>query len=219
VQGFHFFQHYQSAYEVGGDYYDYVLLPDDRFAAVVGDVAGKGVSAAILMAKLSSDVRFWLAREPDPAIALGKINAAFSRHGWDDRFVTMVVAVVDPQACELTLVNAGHMPPILRAGTGEVLELGGDEAGLPLGVIEDFQYEPYKREFLAGDFLTIFTDGFSEAMNAKRELFGIPRLVELCSDKSINADSLGPCILDKVHTFVGDYPQSDDMCLVCFGRA
>jgi sigma-B regulation protein RsbU (phosphoserine phosphatase) len=216
VQGFHFFQHYQSAYEVGGDYYDYVLLPDDRFAAVVGDVAGKGVSAAILMAKLSSDVRFWLAREPDPAIALAKINAAFSRHGWDDRFVTMVVAVVDPQACELTLVNAGHMPPILRAGTGEVLELGGNEAGLPLGVIDDFQYEPYKREFLAGDVLTIFTDGFSEAMNAERELFGIPRLVELCSDKAIGAESLGPCILDKVHTFVGDYPQSDDMCL---GRA
>jgi phosphoserine phosphatase RsbU/P len=218
VPGFHFFQHYQAAYEVGGDYYDYVLLPDDRFAAVVGDVAGKGVSAAILMAKLSSDVRFWLAREPDPAKALAKINAAFSRHGWDDRFVTMVVAVVDPQACELTLVNAGHMPPILRSGDGKVQEVGGEEAGLPLGVIDDYQYEAYKREFLAGDFLTIFTDGFSEAMNSKRELFGIERLIELCNDKTVKACSLGPCILDKVHEFVGDFPQSDDMCLVCFGR-
>ncbi|MCA9260180.1 MAG: FHA domain-containing protein, partial [Planctomycetales bacterium] len=79
VPGYHFFQYYQAAYQVGGDYYDYVLLPDDRFAAVVGDVAGKGVSAAILMAKLSSDVRFWLARESDPAKALGRINAAFCR--------------------------------------------------------------------------------------------------------------------------------------------
>jgi serine phosphatase RsbU (regulator of sigma subunit) len=219
VPGFHFFQHYQAAYEVGGDYYDYVLLPDDRFAAVVGDVAGKGVSAAILMAKLSSDVRFWLAREPDPAKALAKINAAFSRHGWDDRFVTMVVAVVDPQACELTLVNAGHMPPILRSGDGKVEEIGGEEAGLPLGVMDEFEYHAYKREFLAGDFLTVFTDGFSEAMNAKRELFGIERLVELCSDQAVKPDSLGPCILDKVHQFVGDFPQSDDMCLVCFGRS
>lgn len=218
VPGFHFFQHYQAAYEVGGDYYDYVLLPDDRFAAVVGDVAGKGVSAAILMAKLSSDVRFWLAREPDPAKALAKINAAFSRHGWDDRFVTMVVAVVDPQACELTLVNAGHMPPILRSGDGKVQEVGGEEAGLPLGVMDDYQYEAYKREFLAGDFLTIFTDGFSEAMNSKRELFGIERLIELCSDRSVKASELGPCILEKVHGFAGDFPQSDDMCLVCFGR-
>jgi serine phosphatase RsbU (regulator of sigma subunit) len=218
VSGFTFFQHYQAAYEVGGDYYDYVLLPDDRFAAVVGDVAGKGVSAAILMAKLSSDVRFWLVREPDPAKAMKEINSAFSRHGWDDRFVTMVVAVVDPQACELTLVNAGHMPPILRSVDGKVQEVGGDEAGLPLGVMDDYPYESFKREFLAGDFLTIFTDGFSEAMNSKRELFGLERLIELCSDKSVAADSLGPCILDSVHNFVGDFPQSDDMCLVCFGR-
>ena len=218
VPGYHFFQHYQAAYEVGGDYYDYVLLPEDRFAAVVGDVAGKGVSAAILMAKLSSDVRFWLAREPDPAVALAKINAAFSRHGWDDRFVTMVVAVVDPQACELTLVNAGHMPPLLRTIDGTVTEIGGEEAGLPLGVVDDYQYEAYRREFLAGDFLTIFTDGFSEAMNSKRELFGMERLIALCSDKGTKVKDLGPCILDSVRKFAGDYPQSDDMCLLCFGR-
>ncbi|BBO34875.1 SpoIIE family protein phosphatase [Lacipirellula parvula] len=218
VGGYHFFQHYQAAYEVGGDYYDYIQLPEDRFAAVVGDVAGKGVSAAILMAKLSSDVRFWLAREPDPAKALAKINAAFSQHGWDDRFVTMVVAVVDPQACELTLVNAGHMPPLLRTGEGEVLEIGGDEAGLPLGVADDYEYESYKREFLAGDFLTIFTDGFSEAMNSKRELYGMERLTQLCADKTIKPKDLGPCILDSVRKFAGDFPQSDDMCLVCFGR-
>ncbi|RIK81217.1 MAG: protein serine phosphatase [Planctomycetota bacterium] len=218
VPGYHFFQHYQAAYEVGGDYYDYVLLPDDRFAAVVGDVAGKGVSAAILMAKLSSDVRFWLAREADPAKALARINAAFSRHGWDDRFVTMVVAVVDPQACELTLVNAGHMPPILRTAAGEVLEVGGEEAGLPLGVADDYPYQAYRREFLAGDLLTIFTDGFSEAMNAHRELFGLSRLLTLCGDKTTKPPDLGACILQAVRTFAGDFPQSDDMCLVCFGR-
>jgi serine phosphatase RsbU (regulator of sigma subunit)/pSer/pThr/pTyr-binding forkhead associated (FHA) protein len=218
VAGYFFFQHYQAAYEVGGDYYDYIQLPEDRFAAVVGDVAGKGVSAAILMAKLSSDVRFWLAREPDTAKALAQINAAFSRHGWDDRFVTMVVAVVDPQACELTLVNAGHMPPLLRTVDGEVIEIGGGEAGLPLGVVEDYQYEAYRREFLAGDFLTIFTDGFSEAMNSKRELFGLERLIQLCSDKGTKPRNLGPCILESVRKFAGDYPQSDDMCLLCFGR-
>jgi sigma-B regulation protein RsbU (phosphoserine phosphatase) len=218
VPGYHFFQHYQAAYEVGGDYYDYVLLPGDRFAAVVGDVAGKGVSAAILMAKLSSDVRFWLAREADPAVAMAKINSAFSQHGWDDRFVTMVIAVVDPQACVLTLVNAGHMPPLLRSGAGAVTEVGGDEAGLPLGVSDEYEYEAVQRDFLAGDFLTIFTDGFSEAMNAKRELFGIERLTQLCADTAVKPHDLGKCILDKVKTFAGDFPQSDDMCLVCFGR-
>jgi serine phosphatase RsbU (regulator of sigma subunit) len=218
VDGYHFFQHYQAAYEVGGDYYDYVALPNDRFAAVVGDVAGKGVSAAILMAKLSSDVRFWLAREADPAAALAKINAAFCRHGWDDRFVTMVVAVVDPQACELTLVNAGHMPPLLRSASGAIEEIGGEQAGLPLGVMDDYPYEAFRRDFLAGDLLTIFTDGFSEAMNAGRELYGLERLAQVAGDKKIKPRELGAHILEQVRGFVGDTPQSDDMCLVCFGR-
>ena len=218
VPSYHFFEFYESANQVGGDYYDYVMLPDDRFAAVVGDVAGKGVSAAILMAKLSSDVRFYLAREPDAAKALGEINAAFSRHGWDDRFVTMVVAIVDPQKHELTLVNAGHMPPLLRNHGGEVLEIGGEEAGLPLGVIDDFEYEAYRRPFEPGDFLTIFTDGFSEAMNSNRDLFGMEKLIEVVGDGGVGSHDLGPHVLKNVRDFAGDYPQSDDMCLVCFGR-
>jgi sigma-B regulation protein RsbU (phosphoserine phosphatase) len=110
------------------------------------------------------------------------------------------------------------MPPLLRSSDGDVFEIGGEEAGLPLGVADDYEYEAYKREFLAGDFLTIFTDGFSEAMNSNRELFGIERLVELCSNKKTKPADLGPGILKSVHDFVGDFPQSDDMCLVCFGR-
>lgn len=218
VAGYHFFEFYEAANQVGGDYYDYVSLPDERFAAVVGDVAGKGVSAAILMAKLSSDVRFWLAREPDAAKALGEINAAFSRHGWDDRFVTMVVAVIDPRTNKLTLVNAGHMPPLLRRSSGEVVEIGGDQGGLPLGVVDDYQYEAYEHELAPGDFVTIFTDGFSEAMNPARELYGMERLTTVVGDKNVGSQELGPYVLEDVRKFAGDYPQSDDMCLLCFGR-
>ncbi|NOY29096.1 MAG: SpoIIE family protein phosphatase [Planctomycetes bacterium] len=215
---YHFFEFYEAALRVGGDYYDYVLLSEGRFAVVVGDVAGKGVSAAILMAKLSSDVRFWLAREPDAAKALGEINAAFSRHDWDDRFVTIVVAVVDPSTHTLTLVNAGHMPPLLRNAAGEVLEIGGEEAGFPIGVIDDYQYEAYTRQLEPGDFVTIFTDGFSEAMNPDRELYGLERLIEVVGHREVGFDDLGQHVLDDVRQFAGDFPQSDDMCLVCFGR-
>jgi serine phosphatase RsbU (regulator of sigma subunit) len=218
VPGYHFFAHYEAAYRVGGDYYDYVLLPDNRFAVVVGDVAGKGISAAILMAKLSSDVRFWLARESNPALALGEINAAFSHHGWDDRFVTMVVAVVDPAEHQLTLVNAGHMPPMLRNAAGEVLEVGGQEAGLPIGVIDDYQYEAYQRTLEPGDFVTVFTDGFSEAMNADHDLYSLEKLAEVLGDKQVGSHDLGQHVLDDVRRFAGNTPQSDDMCLVCFGR-
>lgn len=218
VPDYHFFDFYESALQVGGDYYDYVMLPEGRFAVVVGDVAGKGVSAAILMAKLSSDVRFWLAREPDSARALDAINAAFSHHAWDDRFVTMVVAVVDPHANRLTLVNAGHMPPLLRTSADKVLEIGGEQAGLPLGVIDDYSYESYQRELAPGDLVTIFTDGFSEAMNSRRELFGLQRLARLAGTTEVPPTELGTYILSNVRKFAGDFPQSDDMCLVCFGR-
>ncbi len=215
---YHFFEFYEAALRVGGDYYDYVMLSEGRFAVIVGDVAGKGVSAAILMAKLSSDVRFWLARESDAAKALGEINAAFSRHDWDDRFVTMVVAVVDPSTHTLTLVNAGHMPPLLRNAAGEVSEIGGQQGGLPIGVIDDYQYEAYTRQIEPGDFVTIFTDGFSEAMNSERELYGLERLIEVVGHREVGFDDLGQHVLDDVRQFAGDFPQSDDMCLVCFGR-
>ena len=219
VAGYHFFAFYESAYQVGGDYYDYVSLPDNRLAVVVGDVAGKGVPAAILMAKLSSDVRLWLSIEPNPAKALGKINQIFSGYGWDDRFVTMVVAVIDPAKNQLTLVNAGHMPPMLRNAAGEVSEIGGEQAGLPVGVVEDFEFEAYQHNLSPGDLVTIFTDGFSEAMNSQRELYGIERMARFISGKEFNKTmEIGNHLLADVRQFAGDFPQSDDMCIVCLGR-
>jgi phosphoserine phosphatase RsbU/P len=218
VPGYVFFDYYQSARQVGGDYYDYVELPNDRFAVIVGDVAGKGVSAALLMARLSSDVRFLLASEDDPARAVQKINTGFSNADWQDKFVTMIVAVVDPKSSQLTLVNAGHMAPLLRRSGGVVEAVGEETAGLPLGVAADIEYEAVHRTLEPGDFVTIFTDGFSEAMNADRELYGIERLTEQVSSSAVSVTDLGKHILDDVRKFVDGYAQSDDMCLACFGR-
>lgn len=218
LSGYHFFAFYESAYQVGGDYYDYVVLPDNRLAVVVGDVAGKGVPAALLMAKLSSDVRQWLSIEPNPAKALGQINQVFSSYGWDDRFVTMVIAVIDPSKHQLTLVNAGHMPPMLRNAVGQVTEIGGDQAGLPVGVVEDFEFEAYEHELAPGDIVTMFTDGFSEAMNAEKSLYGLERMACIISDSAVKPSDVGDHLLGDIRQFVGDFPQSDDMCLVCLGR-
>ena len=194
------------------------MLPDNRLAVVVGDVAGKGVPAAILMAKLSSDVRLWLSVEPNPAKALGKINQIFSSYGWDDRFVTMVVAVIDPAKNQLTLVNAGHMPPMLRKAAGQVSEIGGEQAGLPVGVVEDYEFEAYQHDLSEGDLVTIFTDGFSEAMNSERELYGIERMACLIAGAQVKTMEIGNLLLADVRQFAGDFPQSDDMCIVCLGR-
>ncbi|MFO0790046.1 MAG: SpoIIE family protein phosphatase [Pirellulales bacterium] len=218
VPGYFFFDYYQAARQVGGDYYDYVQLPGGRVAVIVGDVAGKGVPAALLMARLSADVRFSLASETDTAKAVQQINEAFARHDWSDRFVTMLVAVLNPASGELTVVNAGHMAPLQRHRDGSVAEIGEEAAGLPLGVAQGYGYESSMHRVEPGDVFTIFTDGFSEAMNNERELYGIERLKKQLACPAVSVVDFGKHILEDVSKFVDGFDQSDDMCLVCFGR-
>jgi serine phosphatase RsbU (regulator of sigma subunit) len=218
VPGYFFFDYYQAARQVGGDYFDYVQLPGGRHAVIIGDVAGKGVPAALMMARLSADVRFSLASEEDPAKAIQQINEGFAHHDWSDRFVTMIAAVLNPRANELTLVNAGHMAPFLRRRGGGVEEIGEDAAGLPLGVAPGYEYQSYTQTLQPGDVLTMFTDGFSEAMNGERELYGLERLKNQIGSPALNVADFGQLILEDVRQFVNGVDQSDDMCLVCFGR-
>lgn len=218
VPGYFFFDYYQAARQVGGDYFDYVPLPGGRYAVIVGDVAGKGVPAALLMARLSADVRFSLASEPDPAKAMQQINDGFVQHDFSDRFVTMIAVVVNAATHELTMVNAGHMAPFLRRQGGDVEEIGEEAAGLPLGVVPGFEYQAYTHVLEPGDVLTLFTDGFSEAMNGDRDLYGLPRLKTQIGSPATNVGDLGQRILDDVRQFVNGVDQADDMCLVCFGR-
>ncbi len=218
VPGYYFFDYYQAARQVGGDYYDYVALPGGRYAVIVGDVAGKGVPAALLMARLSADVRFSLASEADTAKAVRQINEGFAQQDWQDRFVTMIAAVLNPKTGDLIMVNAGHMNPLLRRRDGSVSEIGEEASGLPLGVDPDYVYESYSHRLEPGDVITIFTDGFSEAMNGERELYGLDRLRNQLSSPVLNVRDFGQHILDDVNQFVDGHDQSDDMCLVCFGR-
>lgn len=218
VSGYHFFDYYDSAYEVGGDYHDYIELPDGRLAIVVADVSGKGISAALLTAKISAEIRFCLVTESDPAAAVTKLNYVFSQGGWEDRFVTMILMVLNPPSGQVTLVNAGHMPPLARLGNQPVEMPGSENAGLPIGVTEDFDYESYQITLEPGDSLAAFTDGFSEAMNANEDLYGIEQLEARFADPVSSLSDLGRHILEDVKRHVAGHPQSDDMCLVCVGR-
>src|SRR5439155_22490237 len=106
-----FFDYYAPAQHVGGDYYDYIALPGNRLAVAIGDVSGKGMSAALLMARLSAAVRFSLATAPTVAEAVRQLNLTRIRPGSEDHFVTFVVCVLDLDRFSMTLVNAGHMAP------------------------------------------------------------------------------------------------------------
>ncbi|MCE9604028.1 MAG: SpoIIE family protein phosphatase [Planctomycetia bacterium] len=218
ISSYEFFDFYEAANQIGGDYFDYVPLQGGRIAVVIGDVAGKGMPAALLMAKLSADVRYSLASSTSPADAVNRLNAGFARSDWQDRFVTFVSVTLDPVRHEVTVVNAGHMSPYLRHADGRVEMIGENEKGLPLGVVPDAEFEAATVPLLPGDVLTLYTDGINEAMNSDNLLYGFERLEVQLNKAGRGSAVLGKAILEDVNLFVGKRAQSDDRCLICFGR-
>lgn len=213
-----FFEHYSSALQVGGDYYDYIPLPGNRLAIALGDVSGKGFAAALLMARLSSAVRYCLATEPGLPEAVQELNRLLTTSGNCDRFITFVVIVLDLNDFSMTVVNAGHMPPLLRqAKKAEVIDLGEDLLGLPLGIL-DRPYRQLQQQLDPGDMLVLYTDGVNETRNPAGKLYGADRLRDVMKPDYPDVKHLGQAMLDDVNKFAADRPQGDDRALVCFSR-
>jgi serine phosphatase RsbU (regulator of sigma subunit) len=217
IAGYEFFDYYQPAAQVGGDYFDYIGLPEGRLAIVVADVVGHGVAAALLMAKLSSETRNALLSEPTPAAAVTRLNERICLTNMQ-RFVTMILVVVDPAKQRVTIVNAGHMAPLVRRISGQLEEPSETIAGLPLGVTDALGYEQCEVDIGPGETLTLFTDGVNESIDAKGDFYTIDRLRDQVKKLGADVQVLGPSIIEDVRGFLGKAPQNDDMCLVCFGR-
>ena len=218
IPGYESFDYYEPARQISGDFFSYVPLPGGRTAVVLADVSGKGMSAALVMAALAADVRYCLASESDVATAVGRMNESFCRAGWDDRFATFVVAVLDPATHRLSLVNAGHMPPLLRTAAGDVAAIGIEAAGLPLGVDPETVYQATDVPFPAGATLVCYTDGISEALDHAQRPYGIERLTRVVAAAE-GAGDAGRRILADVERHAAGQVRSDDICLVCLSRA
>ena len=217
IEGYSFFDYYSPADQIGGDYFDYIELADGRLAVIVADVVGHGVAAAMLMAKLSAETRFQLARHPNPAEAITRLNSRIAALGVE-KFVTLLCLVLDPQTGKLDIVNAGHMAPLwLRAGGG-VEEPGVPQSGIPVGIMDDFEYELTQVQVDVGDTLVLYTDGINEAPSPEGQLFGIKQLQTLVHDGRGAIDEIGQQIIDEVKTFTKGTAQADDMCLVLLSR-
>lgn len=215
VEGYEFFDFYDPANHVGGDFFDYVTLPDGRLAVIVADVVGHGIAAALLMAKISSEARFSLAIEADLARAARRLNRALSELQLD-RFVTMVIGLLDPGTARMSLVNAGHMAPLRRLASGEIQQPGKERGGLPLGVIDDFVYEASELELAPGDQLVFMTDGIFECADAHEEQLGLDRVRTILSaEGGRSAEASGNAIVRGVRQHLGRRAPDDDMCLVC----
>jgi len=218
IAGYELFNYYASALSVGGDYFNYVPLSGGRLACVLADVSGKGVSAALVMANLAGEVRYRLASEEDLVAAVAAINDTFCMTGWDERFATFVVIVLDPATHRARIVNAGHLPVYLRSPDGTVAEIGPEQEGLPLGMMPGWEYRQTEVEILPGTLMVLFTDGVSEAMDVEDRIYGLERIREILAGPGGTAEEIGNRILRDVERHSAGQVQTDDICLLCVAR-
>jgi serine phosphatase RsbU (regulator of sigma subunit) len=224
VPGYQFWHSYQPAHHVGGDYFDYHPLdrddtPRPRIAVAIADVAGKGMPAALLMSRLSSEVRLLLLTEPDLIQLVERLNRDLCRSKVADRFITFLLAILDTDRHELALVNAGHMPPLIWRAAGRVEEIGVERSGTPLGIDPDASYQLQTVPLGAGEILVLYTDGITEAgTDQEGGGFGIERLAQALAQAPPGVGPAGAAILEAVRRHHAGRDQFDDMTLICLGR-
>jgi sigma-B regulation protein RsbU (phosphoserine phosphatase) len=215
--------HCEPAREVGGDYYDFFPLENDRLGVLIADVAGKGTSAALYMAELKGLMLSLSRQHVSPKQLLIEANRIISKHLDARSFITMTYAVVDLCSRTMTCARAGHCPLIYVPGpyhgtrTPQVLTPEGMVLGLQfdLGDTFDRLLEEVTLPLGRGDLFVLYTDGISEAMNPDGDCFGDQRLVDLAERYAdLSSNDLQQRILNEVHAFAGDAAQHDDMTMV-----
>lgn len=219
IEGYTFSDFYEAALSVGGDYFDYILLPDGRLAMAIGDVAGKGIPAALLMARLYSSTRFQLLTCPTIEEAVSGLNEEISSSGLGHRFITFLIMVINPATHEMAIVNAGHLTPLLRKTNGEVRGLAVESSSLPLGIVPDLKYQSFTHKLDPGDVVIAFTDGITEAMNDQREIFGSKRLEKLLTNAPQDIQAIVDGIVEETETFTNGSNKRDDICLIGVHRS
>jgi serine phosphatase RsbU (regulator of sigma subunit) len=198
---------------VGGDYYDFIPYPDGRVAVVLGDVAGKGMSAALLMSNLQARVQLLAEAPQDLAKLMSRLDQSVSANAPLNRFITLFFGVVDPAGHRMTFVNAGHNPPLVVRSGGEIEKLKAK--GTVLGILPDIGYEEQSIDFEPGDMLAVYSDGVTEAATTEGDEFGEDRLAALLRE---NREKSAAQIIDKVLEAVSEWtdagPPDDDVTLV-----
>jgi len=203
---------WQPARVVGGDYFDVLKFSESKIAVCIGDVVGKGISAALLMANLQASFRAFASEAVSPGTLVGRLNEVISSNIAADKFITFCYCMINTTDNRLTYASAGHCPPILFHKSGEAIPL--KEAGTPLGIFPDRKYEDAGLQLESGDRLVLYTDGLTEVMNSDEQEFGELRLVELGSREiALSAPELLAAIKKEVVSFCHGGFQ-DDFTLV-----
>jgi sigma-B regulation protein RsbU (phosphoserine phosphatase) len=199
----------------GLDYYDFLDLPEGRLGVAIGDVSGKGIGAALMMASLEASLRGQASAGCDLAELMNRVNSLIYEASSANRYATLFYAEYDPRSCQLSYVNAGHNPPVILRKSGAACQVLRLETGGPvIGILrqcyrqESFPLEP-------GDLVVLFTDGVSESMNARNEEWGEDSLIEFAKTcHGLAAFEVMTRILAAAEAFAAGASQHDDMTLV-----
>lgn len=216
ISGWDIWLYTQPANDVGGDLVDYLEINSSRLGMSLGDVAGKGLGAALLMAKLQATIRA-LAPISTSLMDLGaQLNHIFCRDGLPNRFVSLVYLELMPDNGSIQLLNAGHLPPILLTPSGLKELKRGDPA---LGLQKNLNFHEQNVSLEGDDMLIVYSDGLTEARNDDGEFFGESRLKQLIENsKHLTAGNAGNQILNSIARFIGDARPHDDISLIIIKR-
>jgi sigma-B regulation protein RsbU (phosphoserine phosphatase) len=215
IAGLDFAGYCRSAKFVGGDYYDFLPMRDGGFFFTLGDVSGKGIAAAVLMASIQASLRSQVVRPPDSLAALmGDFNKAVYSFSTADKYSTLFCGLLNVASGKLTYVNAGQVRPMLmRCGSGKIERL--DCGGLPVGLLDISEYEQGSVELQPGDAVLCFSDGISEATNAKGEMWDESEVLKIAGTcGGLSAKQMIQRLVEVTDAFAGEAEQNDDMTVV-----
>ncbi len=217
ITGYTFGVEYKPALAVGGDLYDFIDLGMGLKAIVVGDVSGKGVSAALYSAKLITHLRYVAKGLTSPAAILSRVNDVLASDDHEGMFVTAAVAVLDGRVGRFTVSSAGHPLPFARDRHGEIAALGQAD-GPAIGMLPGAKFHDHEYQLDTGDVVVFYTDGVIEANNPQRDMFGEEGLLDSFKRASGGPPGAVQRIAKDVYRFAGSAPQFDDVTIVCVGR-
>jgi sigma-B regulation protein RsbU (phosphoserine phosphatase) len=215
VVGLDFAVHYEAAYQIGGDFYDFIWHDPSHLGLAVGDVAGKAISAALYMARLTSELRSRAAIARTPARLLRRVNQEIAQLGDDGMFATLVYCIYDLENRSLVFTNAGHCVPLLRRGD-RVFPLQAERAHTPpLGVTPDLEAGEARVQLHSGDMLIMVSDGILEARDSRGNDYGLSRLSRRIRTARGSVDDVIKSILADIDSHAGEQrQQGDDMTIV-----
>ncbi len=202
------------ATSVGGDLFDFIEIGADRLAFVIGDVSGKGVPAALYMARLISDLRYYCLMVERPKDLMQTINSILLERSRQGMFVTLIYMVLDTKSGELTITNGGHLPPFWYQKQSGACTKINSSAGIPLGILSGVEFSEQVIQLQPGDQVLLYTDGVTEAKNTRGNMFSVERLENIFAKSRRHPRVLIEQIIKQLKKYSKNVPQHDDITLL-----